>query len=101
MALTESKIKDLADKGFDKLFKKHREAWVELASKARDFAQNNITAGREPRADDIAKGLYPMLEVNQDLRRHQEDNHARGQRYVTWFVEYVIHQVLFVTEKTK
>lgn len=92
MALTESKIKDLTDKKFDKLFEKHHAAWTKLVHSARTYAKQNITEGREPRPDDVEKVLYPMLEVHEELRKHQEDNKARAPRYVTWFAEYIIDQ---------
>lgn len=96
MALTESKIRDLEDKKFDKLFSKERCTWETLAKEAHDYAKKNITEGREPRPDDIEKVLYPMLEVHQKLRVHQEDNQARAARYVTWFAEYVIDKTLSI-----
>jgi hypothetical protein len=94
MALTESKIRDLEDKKFDKLFAKHHATWTALVHKAYAYAKHNITAGKEPRPDDVAKVLYPMLEVDKELRRHQEENKARASRYVTWFAEYIIDQTL-------
>lgn len=57
-------------------------------------AKDNITGGKDPRPDDVAKALFPMLEVNEKLRGHQEDNKARAKRYVEWFVEYVIDRSL-------
>ncbi len=94
MALTESKIKDLTDKKFDKLFEKHRAVWTALVHAAHAYAKKNITGGRDPRPDDVEKVLYPMLEVHEELRKHQEDNAARASRYVTWFSEYIIDQTL-------
>jgi hypothetical protein len=92
VALTESKIKDLTDKKFDSLFTKHKATWLALAKKAAAYAKENITSGRTPRPDDIAKVLFPMLQVHDELRKHQEDNKARAKRYIEWFVEYVIDQ---------
>ncbi len=94
MALTESKLKDLTDKKFDELFEKNKAVWEPLAKNAHDYAKENITGGNEPRPDDIEKVLYPMLEVHQKVREHQEDNRARAPRYVTWFSEYVIDRIL-------
>ena|SRR5579864_6831295 len=95
VALTESKIKDLEDKKFDKLFEKHKAVWSALANKAFQYTKHNITGGRDPRPDDIEKVLHPMLEVHEELRKHQEDHKARAGRYVIWFAEYVIDQTLF------
>jgi hypothetical protein len=94
MALTEKKIKDLEDKGFDKLYEEKEAEWTKLAKAAQKHAKEHITGGKDPRLDDIAKALHPMLEVHPDLRAHQDDNKARGKRYVEWFVEYVIDQSL-------
>jgi hypothetical protein len=90
MALTESKIKDLEDKEFDKLFKKHRADWIKMVSNAFYFTQTHITDGKEPRQDDVLKELLPMLEVNEDLRKHQEEVHARYPRFREYFGEYII-----------
>jgi hypothetical protein len=95
MALTEAKIKDLEDKKFDALYTQHNAAWTEHAKTAWAYAKANITGGRDPRPDDVAKVLFPMLQVNDDLRKHQEDNAARARRYVEWFVEYVIDKTKF------
>ena len=94
MALTESKIRDLADKKFDDLFTDNVDIWRPLAKAAHDYTKENITGGKEPRPDDIEKVLYPMLEVHEKLRAHQEDNQARASRYVTWFAEYVIDKIV-------
>src|SRR5688572_2886224 len=82
MALTESKIKDLTDKKFDELYEGSEAEWKVLAKTAYDFAKANITGGNPPRPDDIAKALYPMLQVHDAVREHQEENKARGKRFV-------------------
>ena len=95
MALTESKIKDLAAKQFDALYTKHQAAWTVHAKTAWAYAKANITGGRDPRPDDVAKVLFPVLQANDELRKHQEDHAARARRYVEWFVEYVIDRTKF------
>lgn len=94
MGLTESKIKDLHDKKFDKLYTKHEEAWRTMVRNAFGFTKKNIADGGEPRADDVLKVLLPMLEVNEDLRKHQEDVHARYKRFREYFGDYIIDQEL-------
>lgn len=94
MALTEAKIKDLSDKGFDGLYTNNKAVWDAMVETARTYTRDNITGGNEPRPDDIAKVLLPMLQVDDTLRAHQEENRARGKRFVEWFVEYVIDQAL-------
>jgi hypothetical protein len=94
VGLTESKIRDLKEKKFDKLYNKHEAAWKKLVFTAHDFAQKNIAGGTKPRPDDILKALLPMLEVNEDLRKHQEDNRARYKRFREYFGDYIIDKEL-------
>ena len=94
MALTEAKIKDLVAKKFDRLLDNEWNQWSIMAEAAYGHAQEFITDGRIPRPDDVAKVLLPMLEVDERLRRHQEDNYARAKRFTEWFTEYVIDKYL-------
>jgi hypothetical protein len=90
MALTESKIKDLHDKKFDKLHEKHKAKWTEMTRNAYISARDHICEGREPRQDDVLKMLMPMLEPDEKLRKHQEENHARFKHFREAFAEYLI-----------
>jgi hypothetical protein len=90
VALTESKIKDLKEKKFDKLYTKHKEAWHKMVHDDFQFAKTHITNGNRPRQDDVLKVLLPQLEVSEDLRKHQEDHKARYKRFREYFGEYII-----------
>lgn len=94
MGLTESKIKDLEDKDFHKLYQKHQQAWLDMVESAFDFCKEHITNGSDPRPDDILKELLPMLEVDEDLRTHQEEHHARYKHYREYFGDYIIDKYL-------
>ena len=100
MGLSEAKKKALEDKKFDELFKSHASAWHSMARKAYMYAKTNITNGDEPRPDDTAKILTPMVEVDEKFRDHQEDNKARAKRFVEMFTDYVIDKVLVKHERT-
>ena len=90
VALTESKLKDLQDKKFDRLFKSHKTQWTEMTGNAFEAAKDHICGGRTPRQDDVLKMLMPMLEPNETLRKHQEENKARYKHYREAFAEYLI-----------
>ncbi len=90
MALTESKLKDLHDKKFDKLFEKHKPEWNAITTNAFKSAKDHICEGRTPRHDDVLKMLIPMLEPNEPLRKHQEENRARLKHFREAFAEYLI-----------
>jgi hypothetical protein len=101
VGLTESKIKDLQDKKFDKLFEKHEKEWVEIANNAFAAAKDHICGGNTPRPDDILKMLLPMLEPNETLRKHQENVHARYKRFREAFGEYMIDMVFYKPKEGK
>ncbi len=101
MGLTESKIKDLQDKKFDKLFDKQKTEWVAIANNAFAAAKSHICGGHAPRPDDILKMLLPMLEPNETLRKHQENVRARYKRYREAFGEYMIDMVFYQSKETK
>lgn len=90
MGLTESKLKDLKDKKFDKLYAKHEKEWGDITGNAFNAAKEHICGGNKPREDDTLKMLLPMLEPNETLRKHQEDNRARFKRFREAFGEYMI-----------
>ena len=94
MSLTQTKIKELEGKDFDKLYTKHKPLWDGLASNARKYAREHITAGKEPRLDDVLKMLLPMIESLDELRDHQDEMQARAKRYQTFFAEYIIDKNL-------
>ena len=94
MALTEAKIKDLEDKKFDEFYTDHEQVWLALAKNAHDYATVNITPGKEPRPDDIAGVLHPVLKAHDALRAHQEDNKAKASRFALMFTEYVVDRYL-------
>jgi hypothetical protein len=94
MGLTEAKLKDLTDKAFDKLYKKHTAVWVEVVQNAKEFVKLTVTNGEEPRPDDLLDPLIPVVRANQLFRDHQADNRARGKRFVIAFAEYIIDKNL-------
>ncbi len=90
MGLTEAKVKDLEEKKFDVLYKSDEKTWNKMVTDARTFTKMHVTGGKDPRPDDVLKNLVTMLEVNQKLRDHQEDNQCRYRRFREYFGEYLI-----------
>jgi len=103
MGLSESKKKDLEAKDFHKLYedRKLKPRWVAIAGKARDYAKENITGGEEPRPDDIAEALLPILNADNDLRKHQKDNRAMAKKYKVAFADYIVDQALIDPTRRK
>lgn len=92
MSLTESKLKDLQDKKFDKLYSKHKDQWDAITKNAFNTARKHICEGRMPRQDDVLKMLMPMLEPNELLRTHQEEHRARFKHFREAFAEFLIDE---------
>lgn len=90
MGLTESKILDLEDKKFDKLFEKHKGAWLQMVDDAYQHTKTKVLKGKLPRRDDVLKALMPQIELSEDLRNHQADNKARFKHFRDYFAEYII-----------
>jgi hypothetical protein len=95
MSLNETNKKNLEDKDFDKLFnnKKQNRKWNQLANNAYQYAKVNLTHGKEPRLDDVAGALYGIIAADDDFRSHQDENNARGKRWIQWFTQYVVDKV--------
>lgn len=96
MGWSESKKEMLEAKNFDKLFldKKHHPKWVTAAQNAQNYARVNITHGQEPRPDDTAEALLPILNADTDLLEHQRENHATSKKYREAFADLIVDQVL-------
>ena len=90
MGLSESKKKDLEAKDFHLLYEKHKQKWVALAEKAYTYAKENITGGKEPRDDDTADALLPILNADADLKKHQAKNKATAKKYKEAFADYIV-----------
>ena len=99
--MSESKKEMLEAKNFHKLFsdKKHNGKWVGAANSAHEYAKTNITHGNEPKPDDTAEALLPILNADSDLLKHQRANRATAKKYREAFADYIVDRVLI--EPTK
>jgi hypothetical protein len=94
VSLTQTKIKELESKEFDKLYEKHKILWDGLAANAKKYAKEHITGGENARPDDVLKMLMPMIDALDELLDHQDEKKARARRYQTMFGEYIIDKNL-------
>jgi hypothetical protein len=103
MGYSEAKKKELRAKNFHKLFenKHHREKWKTVVQKAYAYAKDAITDGREPLPDDVADALIPILNKDDDLRKHQKDNRASSKKYKEAFADYIVYEILAEILKEK
>jgi hypothetical protein len=103
MGYSASKKDLLESKDFHVLFsnKKHHAKWVDAAKAAQAYAKAEITHGEEPRPDDIAGALLPILNADPDLLKHQRENHATAEKYREAFADLIVDQVLIEPNRNK
>ena len=103
MGMSESKKELFEAKNFHKLFKdkKHNQKWLGAAKSAHTYAKENITHGEEPRPDDTAEALLPILNADTDLLQHQRDNRATAKKYREAFADYIVDQVFIEPTRKK
>ena len=89
MALTALKVKDLADKGFMKLYDEHEELWRTKAKDAYAYAAKLITPG-PVRPDDVRDLLVPSLELSKEFRSFLEEKRLTQQYWKTNFAELIL-----------
>ena len=80
----------LQDAGLTELYNKNVATWLEAAKETKAFVAGLFPAGSQIRRDDVAKALYPILEVNEILREYLEANKLRGKFWVRYFVDLII-----------
>jgi hypothetical protein len=92
LALTALKVKDLADKGFMKLFDDHEALWKTKAREAYGYAEKFVTA--EPvRPDDVLPLLVPSLELSEEFRSFLEEKRLTQQYWRLHFGELVLDKL--------
>jgi len=90
MALTLESEQRLDSVGLRKLYEKHKTIWFEAAKETKAFIDGNFPTGSAIRRDDVAKALYPLLEVNDTLRDFLEANKLRGKFWIKDFGDLII-----------
>ena len=95
MGLTQRKLKVLEEREYDKLYEKHRTAWLSYAKGAFGYAKDFIAGGHEPRADDVVHALLLALDADERLMKHQavsETPREMQDEYREYFAEYVVEK---------
>jgi hypothetical protein len=93
MALTLEAEQRLEHVGLVAFFEEHRDQWLQAAQQTYDFVQQGFPEGARIRRDDVAKPLYPILEVNELLTDMLDEKKLRGKFWKTDFVNLIIDRV--------
>ncbi len=90
MALTLEAEQRLESVNLIQLYQQHAAVWLEAAQETKAFVQNNFPDGAIVRRDDVAKALFPILEVNETLKEYLDGNKLRGKFWIRFFVDLII-----------
>jgi hypothetical protein len=102
VALTALKVKDLADKGFMRLFDEHGDLWRSKAQHAYDYTENFVTqAGQPVRPDDVLPLLVPALELAEEFRSFLEEKRLTQKYWRINFGELILDRLWDELSKPK
>jgi hypothetical protein len=90
MALTLKVEQRLEDVGLIKFFGEDRDTWRGLAKQAYQFVKGNFPEGSTIRPDDVAKALFPLIEVDEDLRDKLHEYKLKQKYWISDFTDLII-----------
>lgn len=90
MALTLESEQRLIDVGLDQLYSNDQASWLATVRQTRTFVVNNFPDGAVIRRDDVAKALYPILEVHEALKHYRNQEKLRGKFWIKDFGDFLI-----------
>ena len=93
MALTLEAEQRLNHVGLVAFYDEHQALWQQAAQETYDFVEQGFPEGVKIRRDDVAKPLYPILEVNELLRDKLDEKKLRGKFWISDFVNLIIDRV--------
>ena len=90
MALTLEAEQRLHDVELDAFYEKDKGAWLATVQDTKDFIKKKFPAGAKIRPDDVAKALFPMLEVHEAFKDYRETEKLRGKFWIKDFADFII-----------
>lgn len=90
MALTLEAEQRLDDVEIVLFYEANAEAWLATVRETKKFVKGNFPAGALIRRDDVAKALYPILEVHEEFKDFRNDAKLRGKFWIKDFADLLI-----------
>lgn len=90
MALTLEAEQRLHDVELDKFFEKDKASWTATVQDTKDFIAKKFPGGAKIRPDDVAKAIYPILEVHEAFKDFREEEKLRGKFWIKDFADFII-----------
>lgn len=101
MALTLEAEQRLETVSLIGLYGQHAGVWLKAAKETKAFIAGNFPVGSKIRRDDVAKGLIPVLEVNETLKDKLSESKLRGKFWIKDFADLIIDRTWEKLEKVK
>jgi hypothetical protein len=99
MALTLEAEQRLETVSLVGLYTEHSAVWLNAAKETKEFIASNFPEGAKIRRDDVAKGLIPVLEVNETLKDKLNESKLRGRFWIKDFADLIIDRTWNELEK--
>jgi hypothetical protein len=80
----------MADVGLVDFYLGKAAVWKATVQATKDFVKGNFRAGAVIRPDDVAKGLIPILEVEEKFKEFRETGKLRGKFWIKDFADLLI-----------
>lgn len=87
MGLTLEAEQRLEAAGVIGFFERDRGSWLNLVRETRTFVQGNFPAGALIRRDDVAKALFPIIEVHEGYKDFRNDGKLRAKYWIKDFAD--------------
>jgi hypothetical protein len=92
MSLTREVEQRLEKADLFDLFDAHKASYQMAAQEVYDLLEKNFS-GAAVRRDDVAKGLKPIIEVNEDLQTHLSTKKLTQKYWIQNFTDLIIDRV--------
>lgn len=89
MGLTLVKEQDLAAANLIDFFEETRAVWLDMARRAYDYTASGFHA-EEVRRDDVAKSLFPFIEIDEALQMKLNEKRLRQKYWISYFTDLII-----------
>jgi hypothetical protein len=90
MALTLESEQRLTAAGLVEFYEANQVQWFDTVRQTRAFVRNNFPQGAKIRRDDVAKALYPIVEVHEGFKDYRDEGKLRGKFWVKDFADLLI-----------
>lgn len=90
MALTLEAEQRMADVGVIKFYETHEQEWFSAVQATKQFVAGNFPADAPIRRDDVAKALFPIVEVHEAFKEFRNMGKLRGKFWIKDFADLLI-----------